>query len=680
MKGISAVIAIVMILMITISLSAMSYMWFNEMFSEVSEEGSLQTQAVTRDLNSRFIIESAKGSNIYVRNTGDINLTDFEVYIDDEKVYFENEFDVLGSGESGKITVGAYDGYEEKSRDVYVTTSGGLSGRKTQTIDKCENDDLVLCYTFDEGIGNIVDDYSKYDNDGTLYGIPLYVSGISGNALSFDGIDDYIHVEYTNVTDSVTVEVWVKSASNNFYSGHLSIVSDYDRFVLGRPDEGVSRNMAFMVYDGSSWKSSGSFEVPFGEPARWHHFVGTRDSTTGEIKFYYDGELALNATGDVGILNEDDTDLEIGHDEASILGVNYFKGQIDELRIYDRALTDSEVKFRYDSAAPIEEYFTYENCDLFCEDTDCVNNNNTEGIYICLDSDIITSGNGIDISADNQTLDCMGHTINGSSGTTTTTGIDIGGRFNVTVKNCIVNDFSYPIYFSGNSRFCTVENNIVTSEVRPTWGIYSRFSGNVNNSIIGNTVHDVEAPGIHFEVSGLNYSIIGNTLYNNLDCGVRLYYSDYDTLINNTAYNNSVHGICISSGSNYNIISNNIAYNNNRHGIWSGISGGNTFINNYACYNNISGGNYFDTYEQANNDWTSNDNMCDTNYSSVGYDICREFCWCMDPDCDGYGEGLSEETCMYPEKDCNNFDASIYPGAPELPNGKDNDCDGNIDE
>ena len=71
--------------------------------------------------------------------------------------------------------------------------------------------DAVLIQHFDEGSGTIAKDESGYGNDGIIHGA-TWTTGISGKALSFDGIDDYIDCgndASLDIADEITIEAWM---------------------------------------------------------------------------------------------------------------------------------------------------------------------------------------------------------------------------------------------------------------------------------------------------------------------------------------------------------------------------------------------------------------------------------------------------------------------------------------
>ena len=133
-KGISAVIAIVLILMITIALAAMAYVWFTTVFGEISEEAGESAGDVTESMQTRFSIEAAKYNAtassviISIRNTGtgEIDLTNVAAYVDgvaSEDVTTESE--VLAGGEGTKIDASVTD--DPVGKKVKVALKNGVS-------------------------------------------------------------------------------------------------------------------------------------------------------------------------------------------------------------------------------------------------------------------------------------------------------------------------------------------------------------------------------------------------------------------------------------------------------------------------------------------------------------------------------------------------------------------------
>jgi hypothetical protein len=83
---------------------------------------------------------------------------------------------------------------------------------------KAATSGLAGYWKFDEGSGTVASDSSNNGNTGTLVNGPQWVDGIRGNALTFDGVDDYVDVLDSNnldVSQSITIEAWVKPHVND---------------------------------------------------------------------------------------------------------------------------------------------------------------------------------------------------------------------------------------------------------------------------------------------------------------------------------------------------------------------------------------------------------------------------------------------------------------------------------
>lgn len=195
---------------------------------------------------------------------------------------------------------------------------------------------LVVEYTFD---GN-ANDSSGNGEDLTLMNGATLAPGVSGDALTLDGVDDYAFVNIGNYAlTNFTVECWVNVPT---YDDNVHYVSLFQNryVVLGDYDSGPISTWA----DGLNPIDAG----PVGTTPttnEWHHFAFTFDGTNQYI--YIDGVLektvpttgALSTTGDVG--------LAIGARYTG--GSQYVQGAIDNVRIYDEALAAGQLGFYTDA-------------------------------------------------------------------------------------------------------------------------------------------------------------------------------------------------------------------------------------------------------------------------------------------------------------------------------------------
>jgi len=197
--------------------------------------------------------------------------------------------------------------------------------------------DLVGYWKFDEGSGTTAYDSSGNGLDGTLNGDPQWVEGQIGGALDFDG-DDSVEIPHSpilSITDEITISAWTYMRANA--SGELAIVSKGGWAANDLPYEltetpgGV---IFWQFYDDGGRDTCSPDSPPVEE---WHHIAATYD---GQIfKCYIDGELA-EEWAYAGTMPENTASVTIGQRSR---GGTYFNGMIDEVAIYDRALSEEEI-------------------------------------------------------------------------------------------------------------------------------------------------------------------------------------------------------------------------------------------------------------------------------------------------------------------------------------------------
>ena len=263
---------------------------------------------------------------------------------------------------------------------------------------------------------------------------------------------------------------------------------------------------------------------------------------------------------------------------------------------------------------------------------------NVSGEYE-LTSDIINSNATvcIDITADNVVFDCGGHAVNGD-GLGNTRGIRVkrssSTDTNVTVKNCVVSNWSFGIYLENSNRNI-LENNTAFDNVYAL-----RLRASSNNVVVNNTALDNSAYGIYLvsllgSENTVGNNVTGNQFYNN-SIGIALSAACNNVIENNQVYSNRNHGIYlgdnaynISSG---NVIQGNIVFSNDDSGIYLINSDNNTIYNNYL--NNTN-----NAYDNSNNFWNTT-NHTGTNIiggPNIGGNYFFDYAY-FDTNGDGFGE------------------------------------------
>jgi len=198
---------------------------------------------------------------------------------------------------------------------------------------------LVLHLTFDEDKGQTVPDGSMYSNHGEIKGNPKWVDGKFGRALEFDGTGDSVLIKNSNSLDikkAITMSMWVyaKSSAEIKHAG------------IEKGGWEVGEYSLYPIYEGGTVIQFFDLPPACGDAAikgpsiagDWHYLVGTWDGKN--ISLYIDGELVKSGACD-GELKSSNQPLHIG----SRLGAERFlTGIVDEVRIYNRALTKDEIK------------------------------------------------------------------------------------------------------------------------------------------------------------------------------------------------------------------------------------------------------------------------------------------------------------------------------------------------
>jgi len=198
---------------------------------------------------------------------------------------------------------------------------------------------LVGWWRFDEGSGSIATDSSQYGNDGTVYGA-TWVDGKYGKALSFNGVDNYVNVAHSDSVNvglgSYTVTFWMKTTDFSVLRNILDKRRNagiWPFFFQLQP----SGKILFDMQTTSGWApvfSSNSISSD-----TWAFIVGVRDNAMGKLRIYVNNVVAEanHASGDASNTQP----FEVARGYAS---GNLFNGVIDEVRIYNRALSATEIQ------------------------------------------------------------------------------------------------------------------------------------------------------------------------------------------------------------------------------------------------------------------------------------------------------------------------------------------------
>lgn len=201
-------------------------------------------------------------------------------------------------------------------------------------------------------------DGSALGNNGVLYGSPTWTTdrfGSTGSALTLDGVDDYIRVPDSTSLDlstEWTLSAWVYlpvfassqeyrifyksyySSSSTFDGGYSMMLANYDSSLLGFFNNVNGSSFSYLLVNG------------FGTGA-WHHLCITGHTSAMKIWGYLDGVRVGDRAISYSSLLSNARDLYIGRAYYASGNQTFYQGSMDDLRIFNRALSDAEVLALY---------------------------------------------------------------------------------------------------------------------------------------------------------------------------------------------------------------------------------------------------------------------------------------------------------------------------------------------
>jgi hypothetical protein len=227
----------------------------------------------------------------------------------------------------------------------YVNVTDGNYWTREKFVFSTDEAELVAYWSFDEGSGSVFYDESGNGNHGIITG-GSFADGISGTALSLDGINDYADATDFDIDDDFSISLWINPSSTEYQQAFLGKhTSNADNLILigYYESDGPYKGYSFNIRDNAYREGIITTD--------WQHlvYVGKKiNPSLTNVIVYKDGELLwvhdLNSiVGDVS-----GKPWTIGQDwDWSTPRTDFFNGLIDEIKIFNGIINQKEIEELY---------------------------------------------------------------------------------------------------------------------------------------------------------------------------------------------------------------------------------------------------------------------------------------------------------------------------------------------
>ncbi|MGQ0591216.1 MAG: LamG-like jellyroll fold domain-containing protein, partial [Gammaproteobacteria bacterium] len=219
----------------------------------------------------------------------------------------------------------------------------------TLNVQRVVTGGLASYWPYDEGAGTSAQDASRNGWTSTLVNGTAWTAGTRGQAVKFDGVNDQVHAGDIPASSAKTWVFWMK------VTGHASRLQG----LLDKYANGDGREWRIYLFQGALRLQVGRGATSYEERIAtgfkavsnaWTHVAVVFDGATGGFQVYMDGvSVATSGNFPVGAIPDTSTPVHIGYRR---LGHEHFSGDLDEVRIYNRALSTTEIQTLRADAGP----------------------------------------------------------------------------------------------------------------------------------------------------------------------------------------------------------------------------------------------------------------------------------------------------------------------------------------
>lgn len=185
-------------------------------------------------------------------------------------------------------------------------------------------------------------------NNGDASATVTQIQGLVGQTLQYNGVDGYVAVPNApNLNpQSVSLDAWIQK-TGEFGDDETIIAGADSKYAIGFIKINNVWNLVCKVYTQSQSLMYEAYPVNF--QTGWHHIACTYDMVSGALKLYFDGSMVDGTNGPTNnpLISNEEIFTIGGHPNNG----EYFSGQIDEVQVYNRALSATEIQAIYNAGS-----------------------------------------------------------------------------------------------------------------------------------------------------------------------------------------------------------------------------------------------------------------------------------------------------------------------------------------
>ncbi|MCK4999653.1 MAG: hypothetical protein KAS23_08960, partial [Anaerohalosphaera sp.] len=257
------------------------------------------------------------------------------------------------TGELGNEDMVGFAGHWLDEGCVDIPLCGGADLTGDGSVDMNDYGAFASMWMIDYGYGGLVSHW-PFDVDGSdqtggndatlINGAHVTTVGgeykVGSGAMSFDGVDDYLRADSlcgAVAGMDISIAMWIKSDvtdANKFVCSFNTANGDGNRILIGQ-----KASMADLAVYDNGWLSTGVTAFD----GSWHHVVYMLCDSKNEGLVFIDGELEYVYSTTTSIEADDLLSFGQEYDAGMAVG-DFFGGQIDDVRVYDRLIADGEIR------------------------------------------------------------------------------------------------------------------------------------------------------------------------------------------------------------------------------------------------------------------------------------------------------------------------------------------------